>query len=148
MVLTGAKAALEGTPGESTSLYTSCFDIRFCFTSHTLHALTAHTHTQTHAHTRTHTHTCTHTHTHTTPHTHHTHNTHTHTHTHAHTHTTHTHNTHTHTHTHTNPHTHTPTHTGMIGYGMAKAAVHQLISSLAQPNSGLPKDSAVVGILP
>lgn len=36
----------------------------------------------------------------------------------------------------------------MIGYGMAKAAVHQLTSSLAAKNSGLPEDSLVVAILP
>lgn len=37
---------------------------------------------------------------------------------------------------------------GMIGYGMAKAAVHQLTKSLAGSNSGLPEDSLVVAILP
>lgn len=37
---------------------------------------------------------------------------------------------------------------GMIGYGMAKAAVHHLVSSLSCPDSGLPKDSSVVAILP
>lgn len=37
---------------------------------------------------------------------------------------------------------------GMIGYGMAKAAVHQLVASLAQEGSGLPKGSNVVAILP
>ncbi|EDV95827.1 dihydropteridine reductase [Drosophila grimshawi] len=37
---------------------------------------------------------------------------------------------------------------GMIGYGMAKAAVHQLTRSLAGENSGLPCDSLVVSILP
>jgi len=37
---------------------------------------------------------------------------------------------------------------GMIGYGMAKAAVHQLTKSLAGKNSGLPQDSLVVAILP
>lgn len=37
---------------------------------------------------------------------------------------------------------------GMIGYGMAKAAVHQLVHSLSQHGSGLPKDTTVVGILP
>jgi len=37
---------------------------------------------------------------------------------------------------------------GMIGYGMAKAAVHQLTKSLAEEESGLPKDSLVVAILP
>ena len=38
--------------------------------------------------------------------------------------------------------------TGMIGYGMAKAAVHQLVASLAQDNSGLPSNSLVAAILP
>lgn len=37
---------------------------------------------------------------------------------------------------------------GMIGYGMAKAAVHQLTKSLAGKESGLPEDSLVVAILP
>ena len=37
---------------------------------------------------------------------------------------------------------------GMIGYGMAKAAVHQLCKSLSQKNSGLPSDSSVICILP
>ncbi|XP_030560873.1 dihydropteridine reductase [Drosophila novamexicana] len=37
---------------------------------------------------------------------------------------------------------------GMIGYGMAKAAVHQLTRSLAGENSGLPSDALVVSILP
>ena len=37
---------------------------------------------------------------------------------------------------------------GMIGYGMAKAAVHQLTRSLAEKNSGLPENSLVVSILP
>lgn len=37
---------------------------------------------------------------------------------------------------------------GMIGYGMAKAAVHQLVSSLSQQNSGLPANATVLGILP
>ena len=32
---------------------------------------------------------------------------------------------------------------GMIGYGMAKAAVHQLTKSLAAPKSGLPENSQV-----
>ena len=36
----------------------------------------------------------------------------------------------------------------MIGYGMAKAAVHQLCKSLADPQGGLPKDSSVLSILP
>ncbi|XP_030643815.1 dihydropteridine reductase isoform X1 [Chanos chanos] len=37
---------------------------------------------------------------------------------------------------------------GMIGYGMAKAAVHQLCQSLAGANSGLPSGAAAVAILP
>lgn len=37
---------------------------------------------------------------------------------------------------------------GMIGYGMAKAAVHQLTKSLAASGSGLPENSLVVSILP
>ena len=37
---------------------------------------------------------------------------------------------------------------GMIGYGMAKAAVHQLTKSLAASDSGLPENSLVVSILP
>ncbi|PNF31514.1 Dihydropteridine reductase [Cryptotermes secundus] len=37
---------------------------------------------------------------------------------------------------------------GMIGYGMAKAAVHQLTKSLAAENSGLPPNSLAVAILP
>uniref|UniRef100_U5ESB9 Dihydropteridine reductase n=1 Tax=Corethrella appendiculata TaxID=1370023 RepID=U5ESB9_9DIPT len=37
---------------------------------------------------------------------------------------------------------------GMIGYGMAKGAVHQLTKSLAGENSGLPDNSLVVAILP
>ncbi|XP_055914212.1 dihydropteridine reductase [Eupeodes corollae] len=37
---------------------------------------------------------------------------------------------------------------GMIGYGMAKAAVHQLTKSLAGADSGLPADSLVLSILP
>lgn len=36
----------------------------------------------------------------------------------------------------------------MIGYGLSKAAVHQLIKSLAAANSGLPKDTLCVGLLP
>ena len=36
----------------------------------------------------------------------------------------------------------------MIGYGMAKAAVHQLTKSLAAQGSGLPSGSLVVSILP
>ena len=37
---------------------------------------------------------------------------------------------------------------GMIGYGMAKAAVHQLTRSLASKGSGLPQDAKVAAILP
>lgn len=36
----------------------------------------------------------------------------------------------------------------MVGYGLAKAAVHQLTKSLALTGSGLPIDSNVVAILP
>lgn len=36
----------------------------------------------------------------------------------------------------------------MIGYGMAKAAVHHLTKSLAHKESGLPNDALVVAILP
>ncbi|CAI4228576.1 unnamed protein product [Auanema sp. JU1783] len=37
---------------------------------------------------------------------------------------------------------------GMIGYGMAKAAVHQLVKSLSANGSGLPKDTTVFALLP
>lgn len=37
---------------------------------------------------------------------------------------------------------------GMIEYGMAKAAVHQLTKSLAADNSGLPPNSLSVANLP
>lgn len=37
---------------------------------------------------------------------------------------------------------------GMIGYGMAKAAVHQLTRSLGGDKSGLPANSLAVSILP
>ncbi|KAM6923599.1 quinoid dihydropteridine reductase a [Xenentodon cancila] len=37
---------------------------------------------------------------------------------------------------------------GMIGYGMAKAAIHQLCKSLAAKNSGMPPGAAAVAILP
>lgn len=37
---------------------------------------------------------------------------------------------------------------GMIGYGMAKAAVHQLTKSLSEKDSGLPGGSLAVCILP
>jgi hypothetical protein len=36
----------------------------------------------------------------------------------------------------------------MIGYGMAKAAVHQLVKSLAASGSGLPANAFVSAILP
>ena len=36
----------------------------------------------------------------------------------------------------------------MIGYGLAKSAVHHLVQDLAQPNGGLPQDAKVAGILP
>ncbi|KAL7863600.1 hypothetical protein SRHO_G00125840 [Serrasalmus rhombeus] len=37
---------------------------------------------------------------------------------------------------------------GMVGYGMAKAAVHQLCQSLSGENSGLPAGAVAVAILP
>ena len=37
---------------------------------------------------------------------------------------------------------------GMIGYGMAKAAVMQLVKSLAAEGGGLPNNATVVAILP
>lgn len=37
---------------------------------------------------------------------------------------------------------------GMLGYGMAKAAVHQLCQSLAAKNSGMPSGATAVAILP
>ncbi|CAO3662346.1 unnamed protein product [Umbelopsis vinacea] len=37
---------------------------------------------------------------------------------------------------------------GMIGYGIAKAAVHQLVKSLATKGSGLPSGAVVTAILP
>lgn len=37
---------------------------------------------------------------------------------------------------------------GMIGYGIAKAAVHQLVQSLSSSDGGLPPDSDVLAILP
>lgn len=37
---------------------------------------------------------------------------------------------------------------GMIGYGMAKGAVHQLVKSLAEPKSGLPEEATVLALLP
>nr|CAI5817736.1 unnamed protein product [Callosobruchus analis] len=37
---------------------------------------------------------------------------------------------------------------GMIGYGMAKSAVHQLTKSLSAKDSGIPANSLVTAILP
>jgi NAD(P)-dependent dehydrogenase (short-subunit alcohol dehydrogenase family) len=37
---------------------------------------------------------------------------------------------------------------GMVGYGMAKAAVHQLCQSLAGEDSGMPPGGVAVAILP
>ncbi|TKC40945.1 hypothetical protein EI555_017574 [Monodon monoceros] len=37
---------------------------------------------------------------------------------------------------------------GMIGYGMAKGAVHQLCQSLAGKDSGMPSGSAAIAVLP
>lgn len=37
---------------------------------------------------------------------------------------------------------------GMVGYGMAKAAIHQLVHSLGDKDSGMPPDSLAVAILP
>jgi dihydropteridine reductase len=37
---------------------------------------------------------------------------------------------------------------GMVGYGMAKAAVHQLVKSLAEDGSGLPPGCLAAAILP
>ena len=39
-------------------------------------------------------------------------------------------------------------HYNQMGYGMAKAAVHQLVKSLASEGSGLPGESCVLGLLP
>ena len=39
-------------------------------------------------------------------------------------------------------------YSGMMGYGMAKAAVHQLVKSLGSSGSGLPEGSCVLAILP
>lgn len=36
----------------------------------------------------------------------------------------------------------------MLGYGMAKAAIHQLTKSLAAKKSGMPDESTVVALLP
>ena len=38
--------------------------------------------------------------------------------------------------------------TGMIGYGMAKAAIHQLVQSLASEGGGLPNNASALAILP
>lgn len=37
---------------------------------------------------------------------------------------------------------------GMIGYGIAKAAVHHLVKDLAAPKSGLPSDAKVTALCP
>ena len=37
---------------------------------------------------------------------------------------------------------------GMLGYGMAKAAVHQLVKGLAEEKGGLPPSASVLAILP
>jgi len=37
---------------------------------------------------------------------------------------------------------------GMIGYGLAKAAVHHMVKSLASDNSGLPANAVTAAILP
>lgn len=37
---------------------------------------------------------------------------------------------------------------GMIGYGIAKAAVHHLTKDLAQSGSGLPEGAKVISICP
>ena len=37
---------------------------------------------------------------------------------------------------------------GMMGYGMAKAAVHQLVKGLAMKGAGLPPDTTALAILP
>ncbi|KAF7728663.1 hypothetical protein EC973_005700 [Apophysomyces ossiformis] len=37
---------------------------------------------------------------------------------------------------------------GMIGYGVAKAAVHHLVKDLAAPGGGLPQDAKVTAICP
>lgn len=36
----------------------------------------------------------------------------------------------------------------MMGYGLAKAAIHQLVKSMASKGSGLPSTSVTLGILP
>lgn len=37
---------------------------------------------------------------------------------------------------------------GMIGYGMAKAAIHHLTKSMAKEGSGLPKRASAIAVLP
>lgn len=37
---------------------------------------------------------------------------------------------------------------GAVAYGLAKAAVHQLVKTLGTPGSGLPENAAAIGILP
>ncbi|KAI9331535.1 dihydropteridine reductase-like protein [Zopfochytrium polystomum] len=37
---------------------------------------------------------------------------------------------------------------GMVGYGLAKAAVHHLVKTAAAPGSGLPADAKAVAVLP
>ena len=37
---------------------------------------------------------------------------------------------------------------GMVSYGAGKAATHHIVSSLGQPNSGLPKNTTVLAVLP
>ncbi|KAJ3395124.1 hypothetical protein HDU84_002698 [Entophlyctis sp. JEL0112] len=37
---------------------------------------------------------------------------------------------------------------GMIAYGLAKAAVHQLVKSVAAPGSGFPRNATVTALLP
>jgi NAD(P)-dependent dehydrogenase (short-subunit alcohol dehydrogenase family) len=36
----------------------------------------------------------------------------------------------------------------MLAYGASKAAVHQMVLSLAAPDSGLPKGCVVLGLAP
>lgn len=36
----------------------------------------------------------------------------------------------------------------VLGYGMAKAAVHHLTKSLAAENSGMPEESTTLAVLP
>lgn len=45
--------------------------------------------------------------------------------------------------------THVERHSpGMIGYGIAKAAVHHLVQDLAAPSSGIPERAKVAAICP